>query len=86
MPARCDFYFVTAGLGPIRRMLLDARRLHRVVRADLALAVVYNLGAVGLAYAGLVEPWLAAVLMPISSVATIALTTIALREDRTWTS
>ena len=34
----------------------------------------------------LVEPWLAAVLMPLSSVATISLTTFALREDRTWTS
>ncbi len=86
MPARCDFYFVTAGLGPIRRMLRDARRLRRVVRADLALAVVYNLGAVALAYAGLVEPWLAAILMPISSVLTIALTAVSLREDRTWTS
>ncbi|MEZ4336334.1 MAG: HAD-IC family P-type ATPase [Sandaracinaceae bacterium] len=86
MPARCDFYFVTAGLGPIRRMLLDARRLRSVVRADLALAVAYNLGAVGLAYAGLVEPWLAAILMPVSSVTTIALTAIWLRENKTWTS
>lgn len=85
MPARCDFYFVTAGLAPIRRMLLDARRLRRVVRADLALAVAYNLGAVGLAYAGVVEPWLAAILMPVSSLATIGLTAVALREEGAWT-
>jgi len=79
MPARCDFYFTTAGLTPVRELLSDARRLRGVVRADLALAVAYNLGAVALAYAGLVEPWLAAILMPISSVATIALTTLSLR-------
>ena len=86
MPARCDFYFVTAGLAPIRRLLEDAKRLHRVVVADLALALTYNAVAVGLAYAGLVEPWLAAVLMPISSVTTIALTTLSLRGARPWRS
>ena len=78
MPARSDFYFVTPGLSPIRQMLASAHRLRRVVRADLTFAVAYNLGAVALAYAGLVEPWVAAVLMPISSVATIGATVAAL--------
>ncbi len=82
MPARCDFYFMTAGLAPIRAMLEDARRLRRVVKADLALALAYNVGAVGLAIAGLIEPWMAAVLMPLSSIATIALTTVWLRRER----
>jgi len=79
MPARSDFYFVTAGLAPVRELLLEARRLARVVRGCLAFAVVYNLGAVALAYAGLVEPWVAAVLMPISSVVTLAGAALAMR-------
>lgn len=86
MPARCDFYFITAGLRPIRLMLQDASRLQRVVWADLTLALTYNLVAVALAYAGLVEPWLAAILMPLSSLSTIALTTASLREGRSWRS
>ncbi len=90
MAARSDFYFVTPGIAPIRRMLAWARRLRAVVRGDLAFAVAYNLGAVALAYAGLVEPWVAAVLMPISSVLTIAATTLALagieRRRSSWRS
>jgi Cu2+-exporting ATPase len=86
MPARSDFYFVTPGLAPIRHLLEASRRLERVVRADLAFAVAYNLFAVGLAYAGLVEPWVAAILMPLSSVATIGATTLALARRPAWRS
>lgn len=86
MAARSDFYFVTPGIAPIRRLFVYARRLRRVVQADLAFAVLYNVGAVALAYAGLVEPWVAAVLMPLSSVITIAGTTLALSRRSPWRS
>jgi Cu2+-exporting ATPase len=86
MPARTDFYFVTPGLSPIRRLLEASERLRRVVRADLAVAVAYNVCAVALAYAGLVEPWVAAVIMPASSLGTLAFTTLALGRREPWKS
>jgi Cu2+-exporting ATPase len=87
VPARADFFFVTPGLAPIRTALRSARALAQVVRADLAVAVVYNAITVGLALAGRMSPLLCAVLMPASSLTTIALTVAALSPGRkSWTS
>lgn len=85
MPARSDFYFTTAGIRPIRTALAAARRLHSVTSRNLAFAVLYNVFAVALCFAGVMRPWLAAVLMPASSLCVIALTTLALgRRSSVW--
>jgi Cu2+-exporting ATPase len=85
MPARADFYFVTAGLRPIRIALRAGRRLARVVRLNLAIAVVYNVVTVGLAVAGRMSPVLCAVLMPLSSLTTIGATVLSLsKRSATW--
>jgi len=78
MAARSDFYFTSPGLLPIRRALRAARRLAEVRRRNLAIAVAYNLLSVSLAYAGLLSPLVCAVLMPLSSITTLALTTLSL--------
>jgi Cu2+-exporting ATPase len=78
VPARADFFFVTAGLAPIRQALRSSRALTQVVRADLAIALAYNAVAITLALAGLMSPLLCAVLMPASSLTTIAATVAAL--------
>jgi P-type Cu2+ transporter len=77
--ARCDFYFISPGLEAISRLLESSARLAKVVRADLLIALVYNTAAVSLAIAGLMRPWLAAILMPASSLGTIAFTVLSLR-------
>jgi Cu2+-exporting ATPase len=82
LPARSDFFFVTPGLAPIRALLDGGRALRRVARRNLGLAVAYNAVAVSLAAAGMMRPWLAAILMPASSLAVIAATTWSLRESR----
>jgi Cu2+-exporting ATPase len=51
-----------------------------VVRRILAFAVAYNLVAVSLAIGGLMKPWVAAVLMPLSSLVTIAYTVMVLSQ------
>jgi Cu2+-exporting ATPase len=76
--SRCDFYLTSAGLGGIREALDIAQVLRRVVRVDLVIAVVYNVGAVSLALGGFMRPWLAAVLMPASSLLTVAFTVHAM--------
>jgi P-type Cu2+ transporter len=78
MAARCDFYFVTPGLRPIREALAMSRRLGRVVRRNLLVALLYNAVTVGLALAGQMTPLLCAILMPLSSLSTVLATTTAL--------
>jgi Cu2+-exporting ATPase len=78
VPARADFFFVTPGLAPIRLALRSARVLAQVVRADLAIALAYNTLTIGLALAGRMSPLACAVLMPLSSLTTIAATVAAL--------
>lgn len=78
MASRCDFYFVTPGLRPIRQALLTARKLAQVVRRNLLIALLYNVITVLLAAAGLMTPLLCAVLMPLSSVSTVLATTAQL--------
>ena len=78
LASRSDFYFTTPGLGPILDALATASELGRVVRALLAFAVAYNVLAVAIAWAGWMEPWLAALLMPASSLASLAYTLTAL--------
>lgn len=82
MAARSDFYFVTAGLRPVREALLGAKRLAKVLRTNLVVALFYNGVAVTLAIAGLMSPLLCAVLMPVSSVSTVLATTTQLSLGR----
>jgi len=83
MPARTDFFLTTPGLRPLGQLLALSHRLARVIRINLAVAFVYNAVAVTLALAGFMEPWLAAVVMPLSSIFVIALTISQLNERTT---
>ena len=85
MPARTDFYFVTPGLSPITTALRLGHRLAHVIRMNIALALTYNAAAVALALSGVMRPWVAAVLMPTSSLAIVLLTTASLsHRSRFW--
>ncbi|HEY6880488.1 MAG TPA: heavy metal translocating P-type ATPase metal-binding domain-containing protein [Polyangiales bacterium] len=72
VPSRADFYYLSAGLAPVRTALHVAQAVRRVVRNALGFAAAYNVLAVGLCVAGVMRPWLAAVMMPASSLAVIA--------------
>lgn len=87
IPSRSDFYFVTPGIAPVVWALRLSRHLANVVRRNVAFAVVYNAGAIALALAGMVHPWVAALLMPASSLAVVGLTTASLSQgSRFWKS
>ena len=87
MASRCDFYFVSPGLHPVAQILRASDTLAQVVRRILAFAITYNLAAVSLAMAGLMRPWVAAVLMPLSSLITLAYTVMALsKKGLPWRS
>jgi Cu2+-exporting ATPase len=87
MPGRSDFYFTTAGLAPVRVALQAGRKLGHVIRTNVAFTLVYNVATVAAALAGLMQPWIAAVLMPLSSIAVLLRTSAALCEgSRAWRS
>ncbi len=87
MASRCDFYFVSPGLRPVAQVLHSSEDLAQVLRRILAFAISYNLVAVSLAMAGLMKPWIAAVLMPLSSLLTLGYTMISLsRWSAKWKS
>jgi P-type Cu2+ transporter len=79
---KADFYFLGRGIGGIRALfeVNDART--RTHRALLAFMITYNCLAVGLSVTGHMNPLLAAVLMPLSSLATLAIVALGLRPLR----
>jgi Cu2+-exporting ATPase len=82
LASKADFYYLGQGLDGLRT-LFEINDLRR--RTDLVLLVfmiAYNLTAVGLAVAGLMNPLFAAVLMPLSSLATLAIVGLGMR--RAW--
>ena len=71
--SRADFVFTGRGFHAIQLLLDGATRRRTHVRKIFAVALLYNLGAIGLCLAGLMSPLLAAILMPLSSVVTTAM-------------
>lgn len=70
---RADFVFTGRGFHAIPLLLDAARRRRRFVGRLFATALVYNLGAIALCLAGWMNPLLAAILMPLSSLVTTAM-------------
>lgn len=71
--AAADVYLAKPGLGGLVQLVASARQSRATVVQNLALSLTYNAVAIGLAAMGLVTPLLAAVLMPLSSAAVLAL-------------
>jgi len=81
---RVDFYYLGRGLGGLRWLFeVDAarRRTHRWL---LVFSVGYNVIAVGLAVTGHMNPLLAAILMPVSSLLSLAITGAGMRRWLTF--
>lgn len=72
---KTDFVFVGRSFQAVRRLLHAANRRRRMVLMVFLVAVLYNVAAIGLCLAGLMNPLLAAVLMPLSSLVTTTLAT-----------
>ena len=79
LPAKSDFVFSHAGIAPVRWTLETGARLRRSTRANLIFAAVYNVFGASLAIAGVFHPWVAAVLMPLSSLFVVTRTLLTMR-------
>jgi Cu2+-exporting ATPase len=67
-----DAYLTTSGLGPVVSMIDGAHRTMRVVRRNIALSLAYNVAGVALAMTGVLNPVIAAIMMPLSSLTVVA--------------
>jgi Cu2+-exporting ATPase len=82
LEGKADFYYLRRGIGGIRE-LLDMSGTHARVQACIVVfSVAYNLAACGFALAGLINPLVAAVIMPASSLASLAIVTLGMRAGR----
>ncbi|MGB3968719.1 MAG: heavy metal translocating P-type ATPase, partial [Planctomycetota bacterium] len=82
LPARADFCFRTAQAGAVRALFEVAEAHARIVRTNLALALLYNTTTLVLCFAAAMTPVLCAVLMPISSAALVLHTSLRLQPAR----
>jgi len=77
-----DFAYLGQGLSPLLALFAISQRRRRATLAAATFAVSYNVGAIGLSLAGWMNPLAAAILMPASSLVTIAIVIAHLRQPR----
>jgi len=78
LEGKADFYYLRRGIGGIRDLLAMDRTHRRVQAAIIGFSIAYNVTAAGFAVAGLVNPLVAAVVMPASSLASLAIVTLGM--------
>lgn len=82
LESKADFYFMGGTLRFLPLLLSFAKRRRVVVRAAFCFAVFYNITAIALCVAGHMNPLLAAVLMPASSLVCILIILFGLKTRR----
>ena len=80
LEGKADFYYLGHGLAGIRRLFEVNETRRRTQAWLLVFSIAYNALAVGLAAAGHMNPLLAAILMPVSSLLSLALVVGGMRQ------
>ena len=71
--AAADIYLHQPGLSAIIDLVSASQRTMRVIRRNLAASLFYNALAATLALTGVINPLIAAILMPVSSLSVMAI-------------
>ncbi len=66
-----DIYLTRPGLAPLVELVRGAERTMRVIKRNLAFSLAYNLAGAALAMTGSINPLVAAILMPASSLTVV---------------
>ncbi len=69
--AAADVFLQRPGIGTLTALVQGARRTTRTIRNNIIFSLVYNTVGAGLAMTGVLNPLVAAVLMPISSLVVV---------------
>ena len=75
---KADFYYLGKGIRGVRVLFEMNELRQRTQNALLVFSVLYNLTAVSMAAAGYMHPLVAAILMPVSSLITLAIVYIGM--------
>ena len=79
--AAADVFLARGGLAPLLDLQAGARRTTALIRLGIGFSLFYNVVAAGLALAGRMDPLIAAIVMPLSSLTVV----IAAWRGRTFT-
>ncbi len=71
--AAAPVYLAENGLAPLKRLVKISDSTNKIIRANLAISIGYNIVGAGLAATGVINPLIAAILMPISSLTVVAI-------------
>ncbi len=82
LEVKSDFYFLGQSLRFLPKMMTLSRQRWVTVRTAFGFALVYNLVAITAAVLGLMNPLIAAIIMPASSAVTLGIVAIGLRGNR----
>lgn len=80
--AAADVYVARPGLAPLVQLAATARHAMNVVRRNLAVSLAYNLLAGALAATGMMNPLIAAIIMPLSSATVLSLAIASINSKR----
>lgn len=78
---KADFYMPGSGLGGLSHLFHSVARHASTTRAVFAFAITYNATAVTASLAGLMNPLVAAIIMPLSSLASIGIVLVGFRQQ-----
>lgn len=76
--AAADVYIARPGLTPVVELVETSRRAMRVIRGNFGISLTYNVVAGTLAAVGWMNPLMAAVIMPMSSLTVVSVATWAM--------
>jgi Cu2+-exporting ATPase len=71
--ATADVFLARPGLGPLVELVRGARRTMTLVRLGIGASIAYNVAGAALAFTGTIDPLIAAIMMPASSVSVVLL-------------
>ncbi len=77
-----DVYLTTPGLVPVEKLIILSEQTMKVIHRNLALSLLYNLASVAAAFMGYINPLVAAIIMPVSSLTILISTVIGTKELR----
>lgn len=82
LETKADFFTMGSGLTYFPSLFAIAYARSHAVRNAFAFALIYNVAVISLAIHGAMKPWIAAIIMPLSSLVSIAIVAYGLRSNR----
>lgn len=82
-----DVYLTTPGLAGVEKLLILSQETMKVVKRNLVLSIIYNSLSVVFVFTGVINPLVAAIVMPVSSLTVLVSTLIGTGKMRSlWKS